>query len=435
MMKKLIFLLVLAMPALATAQSIAQKTDDLLSLYTKQNQFAGNVLIAEKGKIIFEKAYGYADAASQRMNTLQTEFRAGSLTKMFTSALVLQLAEAGKLKLTDPVSKYAPNIVGGNKITIKHLLSHTSGIAGSTPPAAINAKQLVEGFKSDSAAFVPGSRFEYNNFNFILLSYIAEKVTGTAYPKLMHQNVFSKAGMFHSGIDFSGRKSPDFAMGHTVDPKSKQLVRMETRNVATASGAGAMYTTVGDLYKFALALKQNKLFSAKIKQLALTPVQLGYGLGWIITDNGKHFKVGHTGSIEGFRADFMVFPKDDKVVIFLSNLLPPAESRVERALAAIAFDEPYQIETAKKEIILSPEVLAKYVGTYTSEVGNMVVSFKEGKLQVLAPGGDTADLGAIAENKFFVKGPEILVEFKEEDGKVNAMSVDMRGGITFKKVQ
>ena len=252
-MKKLILLSVLAMPVLATAQSIAQKADELLSLYTKQNQFAGNVLIAEKNKIIFEKAYGYADAANKRMNTLQTEFRAGSLTKMFTSVLILQLAEAGKLKLTDPVSKYAPNINGGDKITIKNLLSHTSGIAGNTPKDASNARQLVEGFKNDKTMFEPGTRFEYNNFNFVLLSYIAEKITGISYPQLMQQRVFAKAGMTHSGIDNSGRKSADVAFGHTLDQKSKQLVTMETANVSAASGAGAMYTTVGDLYKFYLS--------------------------------------------------------------------------------------------------------------------------------------------------------------------------------------
>jgi CubicO group peptidase (beta-lactamase class C family) len=433
-MKKLILLSVLAMPVLATAQSIAQKADELLSLYTKQNQFAGNVLIAEKNKIIFEKAYGYADAANKRMNTLQTEFRAGSLTKMFTSVLILQLAEAGKLKLTDPVSKYAPNINGGDKITIKNLLSHTSGIAGNTPKDASNARQLVEGFKNDKTMFEPGTRFEYNNFNFVLLSYIAEKITGISYPQLMQQRVFAKAGMTHSGIDNSGRKSADVALGHTLDQKSKQLVTMGTANVSAASGAGAMYTTVGDLYKFYLALKQNKVLFAKSKLLALTPVQVGYGLGWMINNNDKHYKIGHTGSIEGFRADFMMFPKEDKIVVFLSNLLPPTESHVERALTAITFNEPYQIETAKKEIILPPEMLAKYIGTYTSDGGNMVVSVNDGKLLVLAPGGDTAELSAMGDNKFFVKGPEILVVFKEDNSKVNAMDVDIRGGITFKRL-
>src|SRR5687767_15263647 len=129
-MKQLLLLLLI--PVIAGAQTIEQNADALLTAYTDQNKFSGNVLIAKEGKIIFQKSYGFADRESKKPNTLQTEFRVGSLTKMFTSTTILQLAEQSKLSLNDPVSKYVPEFQNGDKIQIKHLLSHTSGIKGTT---------------------------------------------------------------------------------------------------------------------------------------------------------------------------------------------------------------------------------------------------------------------------------------------------------------
>lgn len=433
-MKRLTVLLLLALSVAGSAQDIARKADSLLGAYTKRNQFSGNVLISKKGKIIFEKAYGYADKETNRLNTLQTEFRAGSLTKMFTSTLILQLVEKGKLSLEDPVGKYVPSLEGGANITIRNLLGHTSGLRGTTPPNAANAAALIKGYKSAPMAFVPGQRFEYNNFNFILLGYIAEKITSKPYADLVRENILLKAGMTHSGIDYRNRKSADMALGYMIDEKTGQLARMETQNIDAAEGAGALYTTVGDLLNWSKAIDDHKLLSATSFEMAQTPAMPGYGLGWTIRNYGNHVKVGHTGSIEGFMSEFMKFRDDDITIIFLSNLLPPEDIHLERSLGAIAFGEPFKIETEAAEITLPAELLPKYVGTYEAEGQEMVVSIKEGKLYVLAPGGDTAELVPQGANRFFVKGPKIGVEFLEENGRVQAMNLDMRGGQKFKKL-
>ncbi|MBK0380631.1 serine hydrolase [Mucilaginibacter segetis] len=433
-MKRLTLLLLLAVPVVTMAQSIAEKADGLLTTYAQQNRFSGNVLIAIKGEIVFEKAYGYADKENNRLNNLQTEFRAGSLTKMFTSTLIMQLVEARKIALTDKVSKYVPGFPYGDKITIKNLLSHTSGILGTTSPDADNAADLVKTFKSEPLAFNPGERFEYNNFNYILLAYIAQKITGVSYPQLVKQRVFNKAGMIHTGIDYPGRKSTDAALGYTLNRETGQTERIETANVSAASGAGALYTTVNDLLKWAKAIDEHKVLSVKSYETAITPVQPGYGLGWIVNNDSDRLRIGHTGSIEGFMADFVHYPKEDITIIFLCNLLPPVDMHIERALIAIVFNEPYSLETDKKEIKLSTDELAQYTGTFETDGQKMVVSVKDGKLYVLAPGGDTAELAAQAKDKFFVVGPQVSVEFLRKDGKIDAISVDMHGGITFKKV-
>ena len=173
-----------------------KRQNALLKAYTEQQKFSGNVLIAKGGNIIFEKAYGYADKSSGKLNTTETEFRVGSLTKMFTSAVILQLVEEGNLSLTDPVSKYVKDFTHGNEIKLINLLSHTSGIKGSTgSPAPSTLEESVARFQVQSLSFTPGSRFEYNNFNYILLSYIAQKVSGTSFPELLEKKLLHKSNM------------------------------------------------------------------------------------------------------------------------------------------------------------------------------------------------------------------------------------------------
>jgi CubicO group peptidase (beta-lactamase class C family) len=416
------------------AQTIAQKADELLTNYTNQKRFSGDVLIAVKGSIVFEKAYGLADVATNRPNTLETEFRAGSLTKMFTSTLILQLAEAKKISLDDKVIKYVPDFTGGDKITIKNLLSHTSGIAGSTPQGSKELAEMVKGFKAEPLKFEPGTRFDYNNFNFIMLAYIAQKVSGVEYGKLVKQRIFTKAGMEHSGIDFTGRQSANRAHGYFLNFDTHNWDKADESNVEAASGAGALYTTVGDLYKWSKAIDKHTLLSAASYQQAFTPVQPGYGLGFIVGDHRGHKQISHSGSIPGYMADFIKFPDDDITIIFLSNLENRIDIHLHDALAAIVFNEPYEAQKDKKEVTLTSAQLNKFVGTYDMDGNKMVVTNENGKLMVLAPGGDTAELKPETETKFFVVGPQIGVEFKEENGKVTSMVVDMRGGQKFVRV-
>src|SRR5688500_4967655 len=192
---KYFFLTLLILPAFLKAQTIAQKADQLLTAYSSQQKFSGNVLIAQEGKVIFEKSYGFADLKTRKPNTSNTQFRVGSLTKMFTSSAILQLVKEKKLSLTDPVIKYVPGFAYGDSVKIINLLSHTSGIKGYTDGAEpANLNESVAKFKYQPLAFLPGSRFEYNNFNYILLSFIAESVSGTPFDQVL-QSVLAKAGM------------------------------------------------------------------------------------------------------------------------------------------------------------------------------------------------------------------------------------------------
>ena len=285
-MKNVLFVVCLSAYVAVQAQNIEKKADELLQAYTTQNKFSGAVLIAVRGDVVFNKAYGYANRDLGIPATTETEFRAGSLTKMFTSTLILKLVQEGKIELLDPVSKYIPGFPNGEKITLRNLLSHTSGIRGTTPSSAATLTDMVEGFRADTLAFKPGEKFEYNNFNYFLLSFIAQKVTKTPYPILLKNEILAKAGMNQSGLDFESRKSTHKALGYVTNPNTERWVETDNKDrVEMASGAGALYTTTGDLWKWAQTISKQQLLSKELYYQAFTPVQPGYGLGGLSVRN------------------------------------------------------------------------------------------------------------------------------------------------------
>lgn len=432
-MKIKVFILAL-FPFLVRAQTIAEKAEQLMTAYSSQNKFSGSVLIAVKDQIIFNKAYGYANREKETLNTTETEFRAASLTKMFTAVLMLHLVNEKKLSLHDPVSKYVPGIDASGKVTIRHLLSHTSGLKGSTGSAS-SLEDMIKNYKAEKMGFEPGTAFEYNNFNFMLLSFIAQKITHRKFDDLVQQRVFRKTGMLHSGIDYPKRISPAKALGYVTDPATnKWVVTGEDGSIAAASGAGAMYTTTGDLYKWSKAMGSLKRLPKKLWKEIFTPVQPAYGLGMMLGDSSTHFRRGHTGSIPGFIADFVFFPKDSITIIYLSNYQDLDGRKLESNLASIVFNEPYELPTRKKEITLSKEVLEEYTGVYEMREGvQITVALQGNALMATAPGGDIVELTPEAKDHFFLKGPEINVWFRRENNSIVSMFIDMQGGQLFRR--
>lgn len=436
-MKALITLCISIYCTASSAQSIATKAEQLLQAYTTQHKFSGVVLIAVRDSIVFNKAYADADIKSHRPNTVNTTFRAGSLTKMFTSALIAQLVAENKLSFDDKVSNYVSGAAWSKGITIRHLLSHTSGIQGNTPPGAITPAAMVTGFQAQTAAFSPGEKFEYNNFNFIVLSYVAEKVTGLSYPLLIKKYVLNKVGMNRSGIDSVNRKDAAKATGYTINPITEEWVATGLGNsIQAASGAGALYTTTADLFRWAKATHSATVWPSNSFQQATISVQGEYGLGWIVRHRNHHLQIGHTGTIEGFNAMMLMFPQDSVTVIYLSNLQDMNTEAFEKNLIALALGEPYEMPVAKQEIILSETQMKDYIGNYGKDAQNrMSVAIEGSKLIITAPGGDKLPLSATEKDKFLLKGPDIEVTFKRTGITIVSMFVKMGGGMLFEKVE
>ncbi|HEU4903459.1 MAG TPA: serine hydrolase, partial [Flavisolibacter sp.] len=304
-------------------------------------------------------------------------------------------------------------------------------------PSPTTLAESVSRFKCEGLSFEPGTRFEYNNFNYILLSYIAQKVTGVPFDRLVKANVLARAGMAHSGLDTKDRPSKNKALGYVTNPQTIEWQVAEGGDVAIASGAGALYSTTSDLYKWAQSLSTNTVLADTMLASAMKPFQNNYGLGWMISEKNGRTQIGHTGSIPGFIANFMQFPKEDVTIILLANYQDTDGRRLSDDLVAVVFGEDYTLPVKKQVVALSEAVLNKYKGEYQLANGfSITVTVEGNKLYALAQGDqDKIELTPESELKFFLRGPETEIEFIREGDTIKYMFVNMQGGQKFTKVR
>jgi CubicO group peptidase (beta-lactamase class C family) len=267
MKKILLSLIILGTTYPVFTQNISTKLDTLIGAYENESGFTGTVLVATKGTVILEKGYGYKNKSTKALNDTNTIFQIGSITKQFTSAIILQLLEQNKLALQDSLTKYIPDYPNGDKITIEQLLTHTAGVYNYTNDAAFVEKEsthpiirdsLITRFKYKPLDFPPGQKYRYSNSGYFLLGYIIEKITGQSYFQVVRQHIFQPLHMDHSGFDFTGLNNPNKAIGYT-SPQSTMPASIVDSSVSFS--AGAIYTTVGDLYKWDRALLAGKILS------------------------------------------------------------------------------------------------------------------------------------------------------------------------------
>jgi CubicO group peptidase (beta-lactamase class C family) len=442
-MKKILFLAVL-IPFLGRTQDLAAKADELLTAFHKQGKFNGTVLLAKGGKVLFEKGYGYADREAKVPNSGTTEFRIGSISKPFTAILVLQLQERGLLSLKDPVTKFIPDYPKGDSILVEHLLNHTSGIKSITSMKEYYAKwiaepatlvQTVAHFKGEPLGFSPGSRFEYSNSNYILLSYIAEKVSGKSFPQLLNEGIVQKLRLPATGVDRNDRTSKQKALGYAATPDS-DFAPARFNDMSVLAGAGALYTTARDLYTWDRALYSTTLLSEASKAAMFTPGKAPYGLGWEIRERGGRREISHSGSIDGFVSNYIRFPDQDACIIFLSNYFDSKGPQISKALTALLFGEPYELPKERKPITLPAEVLQRYAGNYGMDGGPVLaITVEAGKLVGKLGKQPTFELLAESETQFFVKVVDADVEFrKDASGAVTGVALKQGKAIEFKRL-
>lgn len=437
--------LFLLLPLFASSQDIATRADALLTAYHRQDQFEGTVLIAKKGKVVFEKAYGLADREKQRPNTTATEYRIGSVTKPFTAALILKLQEEGILSVKDPVSKHLPGYPKGDSILLEHLLTHTSGIRSITSmkqyydqwisePASLEL--TVSRFREEPLRFTAGQKFEYSNSNYILLSHIAEKVTGTSFAKLMNDRIFKKLGLAHTGMDDNDRQSMYRAAGYQSSPE-KDFAPARFNDMSLIAGAGAMYSTVRDLYTWDRALYGNKVLSEASRKQMFTPYRNKYGYGWSIDTVKGRLEISHSGSIDGYKSNIIRYPEQDVCIIFLSNYFESKGPQISEALTAIVFGEPYEMPRERKFIKLPEAQLKAYEGNYQMEKGpGMKIFLENGQLKGRLGQQAPFTLLAESERQFYIKPIDSEVVFTLEKARVTELKIQQgKKMLSFKKAE
>ena len=351
--------------------AVKSRLDQVASSYTTGNAFMGTVLVVDGDRILLDKGFGMADLEWGNANAPDVKFRLGSLTKQFTAALVLLLQEDGKLKISDPVSKYLPDAPKTwEKITLANLLGHTSGIPSFTglkefavwSMSPHTPEEELALFRDKPLNFEPGSKFEYSNSNFEVLGVVIEKVSGKKYGDLLRERIFDPLGMKDSGLDTDELILPKRAQGYMPGKGGLELARSESMTVPWA--AGSIYSTTGDLLKWEHGLFGGKVLSADSLKAMTTPGKGDYGLGVGVADKDGLKEVSHGGGIEGFNTNLIYVPERRIAVVVLSNVNGSAPGIMGDQLLDVVLGKPVTLANERKAVPIAREELAKFVGVY-----------------------------------------------------------------------
>lgn len=409
------------------AADVAVRMDAYLVAAHRLDRFSGSVLVARGGRIVLRRGYGQANYELGVPNTPETKFRLGSITKQFTAMAILRLEVQGRLKVTDPVSAFFPDYPGGDRITIHHLLTHTSGIPNLTefPDYAATMSrpttvlETVSRFKDRPLDFPPGERFSYSNSGYILLGAIIEKVTGRSYEEHLREDILRRLGLNDTGYDHAAPVLPGRASGYEFADDVK--VNAPYIDMSVPQAAGALYSTVDDLYKWDRALAAETLAPRAVLERMFTPFKDGYAYGWSIGSFAGRRNIRHGGGINGFTTDISRFPDDDACIIVLNNFSTGFIPEISDALAGILFGQDVELPRAKPVVDLPEEVLAAYQGRYQPDGLPVVFTIsREGRrLFVQVPQQPRALLLAESEAKFYMKTVSFDLTFhRDASGRV-----------------
>lgn len=418
------------------AQDVSAKLEEYMAALTRTGRFSGSVLAARDGRVLLAKGYGFANIELDVPNTAETKFRLGSVTKQFTSMAIMQLQEKGKLKVEDPVCKYVTDCPAAwQKITIHHLLTHTSGIPNFTSfPDYVRTMherspvaRTIERFKDKPLDFPPGEKYSYSNSGYVLLGYILEKVAGQEYADYLQQNVFGPLKMRNTGYDTFSAVLKNRASGYSR--RGGEVVNAAYLDMTVPHAAGALYSTVNDLYLWDQALYTDKLVSKASLERIFTPFKSEYAYGWMVTKRFNRKSITHGGGINGFATTIDRYPDDRACVIVLTNLEGSPVAPTARDLAAILFGESYRMPGVRKEVKLDPEIYDAYVGRYELAPDFILTVTRQGdRLITQATGQPQIEIFPESETVFFPKVVEATITFvKDASGQVTHLILDQNG--------
>ncbi|MBX2872234.1 MAG: serine hydrolase [Saprospiraceae bacterium] len=400
-------------------------------------------LVVQQGKTLFRGGIGLANIDQEGKITPEHLFRIGSITKTFTAVAILQLAERGKLDITDPIQTYLPDYpTQGQEISIEHLLTHTSGIktyAGMAEVAhlqhtAATPKQIIKVFKDAPMEFAPGERYQYNNYGFILLGAIIEQVSGMSYGAYLEENIFQPAGMRNTFFGKNKNLSGDQAKGYEM--RDGQYKEAPFLNMAIPYAAGGLVSTVDDLSQWMQALKKHQVISESSLQKSVAPYLLKdgtstpYGYGWQLDElYGKQI-IGHDGVIQGFLANAIYIPEEDLFVVVLSNCTCKNPVGLSHKLAAFAMGEYTLVQKGPQD----PNKLDPYVGLYQFDAKLKQEIFNEdGQLYSLSTGDRRRPLYMGKDDQFFFEEGLVSIEFiRNENGDIVGLERADKGRVLAK---
>ncbi len=410
--------------------------EEIVQSYVSGKQFMGTVLVAQGDKILLDKGYGYANLEWQIPDAPEAKFRLGSITKQFTAASILLLEERGKLNTDDLVKKYMPDAPAAwDKITIYNVLTHTSGIPSftdfpdyrSTEATPTTPEKLVARFRDKPLDFQPGEKWKYSNSGYVLLGYLIEKISGKSYQDFVQENIFKPLAMSDSGYDSNTAIIPHRAYGYSPGPNGPHNAGYIDMSIPFS--AGSLYSTTHDLLLWEHGLFGGKVLSAASLKKMTTPFKENYACGLMVRTVNGHTVIEHGGGIEGFNTQLSYYPDDKLTVVVLANLNGGAPADIASKLAAVAHGEKVVLASERKEITVSPSILATYVGTYELTPDfSIVITLEDGHLMTQATNQPKFPLFAESPTEFFLKVVDAQVEFfKNDAGQVTYLILHQGG--------
>ena len=441
------YILMLMMMSLLTLNASSQTLnlkqltsdyDKMLSEQFKPGETGCAALVAKKGQIIYNKAFGMANLELNIPMQPDMVFRIGSITKQFTAVAILQLMEQGKLSLQDDITKFIPDYpTQAYTITIEHLLTHTSGIKSYTSITDyftnvrkdMKPEEVINLFKNQPMEFAPGTKWNYNNSGFFLLGYIIEKITGKTYAEYIQENFFTPLGMtsscYGSDIRIIKNRASGYQQGND-GPENSDYCSM-----TQPYSAGSIMSTVGDLFKWHQAVHSYKLVKKETIDKAFTEYKLkngegtGYGYGWFLSQLQGSPTIEHGGGIFGYLTSSIYLPEEDVFVALFSNNTGKGPEFTSLKMAAMAIGKPLNTN----EIKLDEATLDEYVGIYANPRGMEVTITREGtQLSANLAGAGARKLLPLEKDKFLVEYAFMYATFKRDDnGRIVSFVTDDRG--------
>ena len=440
-MKSILTITILLIGQISFGQNRVQKIDSLLTAIHSRGKLNGNILIAEKGKVVYKKSFGIAnEEAKQKLNE-NSIFELASCSKQFTALAIMILKEKGKLNLDDNISKFIPELAFYNSITIRHLLNHTGGLPDymelmdslfDKTKIATNKDIITIFAKSQpKISFEPNTKYEYSNTGYALLASIIEKASGETYKTYLQKAIFQPLKMKSTFVHtrrFAPKKINNYAFGYVYSDSLKQYFLPdnleETKMVIWLDGIvgdGCVNSNVYDLLKWDRALYTNKLLSKEgmneIFQVATLndKTQTKYGFGWEIDDNPDFGKiVSHSGGWPGYVTYIDRHITNDRTIIILqnhNNVAIPIKS-----IRNILYNKPLPTKKDRKEITLTSEQLQKFVGVYEVEKDfEIKISLTNNQLFAQLTGQNAFQIFAESELFFFLKVVDAQLQFEKNE--------------------
>lgn len=416
-MKKISFLFLILITFQGFSQSFdQQKMDSLFNYLSQKNQIMGSLAIFENGKKTYTKSFGYADVETQQKANAQTLYRIGSISKTFTATIIMQLVEEGKLKLDTKLAKFYPQLPNASKITVEELLDHHSGLFNFTNKQDYTTwmqtpqtkGELLAKFKENGTDFEPGEKGEYSNTNYVLLSFIAEDVTGKTFEKIFQNRIVKplqlKRTRFGGKINPKNNEALSYAFGENgwkPLPETAMSIPM---------GAGAVVSTASEVSRFYSALFNGKLVNdTSLKNMENQ--RDGFGFGIVSPPYRDKTNFAHGGAIDGFQAFAVYFPKENVSITLCTNASQMSLNTIMLGTFDIYFG--YDYDFPKFETITNAK---DYEGTYTSGSFplDLKIFSKDGQLYGQGTGQSAFPLTKKSKNTFVFEMAGLEIKFFPE---------------------